>query len=420
MAVPQTLIVRHLQKVIARRLTEEPVIVLNGARTVGKSTLLQASARAHGVQVLDLDDLATRQAVAADPAFFVTAPEPVCIDEFQHVLPVLDAIKAELNRDLRPGRYLLTGSTRYATLPVASQSLTGRAHVISLWPLSQGEMRGRRETFLDRLMFDPDGLVASTASTTTRSDYEQMILAGGFPIAVGRPTPEARRRWYRDFVDMVIERDVLEIRRVRQRDVLPRILRQLAAQTAQLLNPAAVARAFELDKSTVNDFIRLLEAVFLVHRLGAYGRSLSSQVSHAPKAHLVDSGLAASLLAITEGRLAARAPSTLTEFGHIAETFAVNEVLKQAGWAQFQPTFSHFRTKDGREVDLVCETEDGRIAGVEIKAASSVEDHDFRGLRLLRDRLGEDFVRGVVLYLGARSYMNEDRLYVAPLDRLWS
>lgn len=417
---PTGIISRHLEAVIARRLTEEAVVVLNGARTVGKSTLLQGCARAHGVQVLDLDDLATRQAVEADPAFFVTAPEPVCIDEFQHVLPVLDAIKAELNRDLRPGRYLLTGSTRYATLPAASQSLTGRAHVMTVWPFSQGELHGTRETFLEGLVTDPARLVGGTPSMTTRGDYERMILTGGFPIALARTTPESRRRWFRDFVDMVIERDVLEIRRVRQRDVLPQILRRLAGQSSQLLNPAAVARTIELDKSTVNDFIRLLESVFLVYRLGAYGRTLSSRAGRSPKLHLVDSGLAAYLLGITGRRLEARAPTTLTEFGHVIETFAINEILKQGSFTETPLTFSHFRTKDGQEVDLVCETDDSRIAGVELKAASSVEDKDFRGLRLLRDKLGSDFVGGVVLYLGSRAYTKEDRLHVLPLDRLWS
>src|SRR5438128_301221 len=111
------LFTRNLKAIIAQRLTEEPVVVLNGARTVGKSTLLRACAQAHGVPVLDLDDPPTRQAMAADPVHLVSGPKPVCIDEFQHVPTVLEAIKAQLNQDLRPGRYLLTGSTRYATLP---------------------------------------------------------------------------------------------------------------------------------------------------------------------------------------------------------------------------------------------------------------------------------------------------------------
>ncbi|MGH7881758.1 MAG: ATP-binding protein [Candidatus Dormibacteraceae bacterium] len=410
---------RHLEMVIAQRLSEEPVVILNGTRTVGKSTLLRGCARARGVEVFDLDDLTTRHMVMADPAFFITAPEPVCIDEFQHVLPVLDAIKAELNRDLRAGRYLLTGSTRYMTLPVASQSLTGRAHIIRVWPLSQGELRGVQETFLDTLVNDPAELITATPSTTTRQTYEQLVLAGGLPIALARTTAESRRRWFRDFVEMVIQRDVLEFRKVRQREVLPEILRRLAAQSSQLLNSTTVANSIQLEKSTVNDFIQLLESVFLIHRLGAYGRTLSARVNHSPKVHLVDSGLAAYLLGVTENKLAARESTTLTEFGHILETFVVNELLKQAGWAQAQFTFGHFRMKDAQEVDLVCETDDGRIAGVEVKAASRVLDEDFRGLRLLRERLGRAFVGGVLLYLGSRSYVIEDRLYVLPLDRLW-
>ena len=322
---PPGIVTRNLEATVRQLLREEPVVVLNGARTVGKSTFLRAVAKAAGAQVLDLDDLQTRAAVAADPTLFVSgAPEPICIDEFQHVLPVLDAIKAELNTDLRAGRYLLTGSTRYATLPAASQSLTGRAHLLTMWPLSQGELLGVRETFLDTLMNDPAQLVRAVPSGTTRQDYEAMVLTGGFPLAIARNSPASRGRWFTDFVNMVVERDVLEIRKVRQRNVLPLILRRLAGQTAQLLNASEVASRMEMDAKTVSDFIQLLESVFLVHKLEAYGRTLSARVSRSPKIHIVDAGLASHLLGVTAGRLAQRAPTTLTEFGHILETFAVN------------------------------------------------------------------------------------------------
>lgn len=415
------LVRRHLTPIIAQRLTEEPVVVLNGARTVGKSTLLRACAAAHDVDVIDLDDLATRHAMEADPALFLGVRRgPICIDEFQHVLPILDLIKAELNRELRPGRYLLTGSTRYSTLPAASQSLTGRAHVVTMWPLSQGELRGRRETFLARLLSDPDQLVTPQPSRTTRSQYESAILAGGFPIAIARESPASRTRWFNDFVRMVVERDVLEIRKVRQRTLLPRVLRQLASQTAQVLNAAAVATKVGIDKSMSADYVQLLEAVFLLHRLEAYGRTLSTRVRQLPKAHIVDSGLAASLLGVTQERLSRRDPAALTEFGHVVETFAVNEVLKQAGWTDEVVHFSHFRTRDGAEVDLVAETADGRVVGIEVKAATTAAPGDFRGLRHLRDKLGRDFVGGVVLHLGQRSYRHDERLNALPLDRLWA
>jgi predicted AAA+ superfamily ATPase len=333
---------------------------------------------------------------------------------------LLDAIKAELNRDLRPGRFLLTGSTRYSTMPRASQSLTGRAHIMTMWPLSQGELRGRKETFLDDLMTDPGSLTTPEPSRTDRTSYEQMVLAGGFPLAIARSARATRDQWFRDFVDMVIERDVLEIRRVRQRRVLPLILRHLAAQTAGVLNVSNIAATVQLDGRLVGDFVSLLESVFLVHQLEAFGRTLSSRVGRMPKVHLVDSGLAAYLLGINDSRLAARDPSTLTEFGHVVETFAVNELIKQAGWSSVQVRFTHFRTRDGYEVDLVAETTEGRIAGVEIKASATITDSDFRGLRLLRDKLGTDFLGGVLLNLGQRSYTYEDRLHVIPLDRLWT
>jgi len=417
---PPGIVRRHLEDAVRELLQEEPVLILNGARTVGKSTLMRACATRAGVRVLDLDDLETRAAVLADPTLFVSSSaEPVCIDEYQHVRPLLDAIKAELNRDLRPGRYLLTGSTRYASLPRASQSLAGRAHVVTMWPLSQGELRGRKETFLDTLMSDPNQLVRLTASSTTREEYESVVLRGGFPLALQRENG-ARARWFGDLVNLVIERDVLQIRKVRQRNVLPQILQRLAGQTGQLLVTAKVASLLGLDGKTVGDFIQLLESVFLVHRLEAYGRTLSSRVVHAPKVHMVDSGLAAYLLRITPQRLAARSPATLTEFGHVLETFAINEVLKQAGWAKASVTFSHFRTRDGQEVDLVCETGDGRVAGLEIKSAGNVTSADVSGLRTLRTKMGEDFAAGVVLYLGQLSYTLEDRIHAVPLDALWN
>lgn len=422
MASGQRLISRHLEPVLNELLHDEPVIVLTGARTVGKSTMLTSCADLAGVRILDLDDLETRQAVAADPSLFVTAdrPAPVCIDEFQHVPQLLDAIKAELNRDLRPGRYLLTGSTSYESLPAAAQSLTGRAHVMALWPLSQGELTGIREGGLDALITDPAALVSGTPSTTTRTDYEHKVLAGGLPLALAREPGRSRDRWFRDFVNLVVERDVMEIRKVRQRQILPRVLQRLAGQTGQVINIANTADAVGLDATTVKNYLGLLEAVFLLHRLEPFTRSATHRAVRSAKIHAVDTGLAAYLVGLTEQKLSARIPAALTQFGHLVETFAVNELIKQAGWARQDVEFSHFRTRDQQEVDLVIETTAGSVAAVEVKASGTVTDQDFAGMRLLRDKLGSSFVGGAVVNLGQRSYTYEDRLHVIPLERLWA
>ena len=399
---------------------DEPVIVLHGPRSVGKSTLLRDLADDFATSVIDLDELAVRDAVAADPALFASATAPVLIDEFQHVPDLLDAVKAELNRDLQPGRYVLTGSTSYTTLPRAGQALTGRVHILPVWPLSQGEINGSHETFVERLINRPADLVSSARSTTTRDEYVRRVLAGGMPIALSRPSGVRRARWFADYVGLVVDRDVLDIRRVRQREVLPLLLRRLAAQTAGLLNVSDLARRLDLERTVVEDYVRLLEAVFLVHRLPAWGRTIGSRIGRSPKIHLVDTGLAGALCGLTADRLTSRDPALLTEFGHLLETFIVGEILKQASWQDEPLQVSHLRTHDGVEVDALIETSDGRVAAVEVKAGSQVRPADLRGLRLLRDRLGQRFVAGVTLHLGPLGYTVEDRIQVCPVDRLWS
>lgn len=417
---PDALIARHVAATVSQRLAESPVVVLTGIRTVGKSTLLRACAAAHGVSIVDLDDRATLNQVLADPPLFVgDRAEPVCIDEFQHAPDLLYAIKAELNEDFRFGRFLLTGSTRYTMLPRAAQALTGRAHIMTIWPLSQGELRGHRETFIDTLIEKPDDLRSSEVSATTRAEYVEAILAGGMPVALAAPSEDARGRYFDDLVDLIVLRDVLDIRRVRQRGALTTLTRHLAARTGQVLKVSDIASDMGFEARTLYDYLNLLESVFLVHRLEAFGRTLGSRVAKSPKIHFIDSGLAAHVLGVTRRKLELRKPSTLTEFGHVVETFTVNELLKQASWARNAVTFSHLRTQGRREVDLVMETRDGAVVGIEVKAASTVEDKDFAGLRMMREKLGDDFVAGVVINLGQRSYRHDDRLYVASLDRIW-
>lgn len=295
------------------------------------------------------------------------------IDEYQQVPEVLDAIKAELNRNSAPGRFVLTGSTSYTTIPRAAQALTGRAHVITVWPLSQGEIGRRPETFAARLIEDLSlVLVDRTSSSTDRLGYAELALAGGFPIALHRPVA-TRGTWFADYLQLVIERDVLDIRKIRQRDVLPRLLRRIAGQAGQILN---VAQAEQLDKSLAGDYTQLLEAVFLVHRLPAWGTTLGARVNRLPKVHLVDTGVGGWLLNLTADAVAKRLPSVLSELGHLIETFAVNEMLKQISWLPEVVRPGHYRTRDGDEVDLVLELAGGDIIGIEVKAGERVTRAD--------------------------------------------
>jgi predicted AAA+ superfamily ATPase len=411
---------RRLEEVVEARLAEEPVVVLNGPRTVGKSTLLSELAGRLGRAVIDCDDLATRAAVRSDPARFVESDQLVLIDEYQHVPELLDAIKAQLNRDLRPGRYVLAGSTRYATLPEAAQALTGRVDIIPVLPLSQGEIGDVRETFVAGLL-DGTGIVMTPSQMSTpREEYARRATSGGMPVALRRPPGRSRSRWFSNYVNLVIDKDVLDISRVRQREMLPRLLGQLAARSGQVLNMAAVSGIISLEKSTTENYVKLLEAVFLIYRLPAWGTTLGSRITRHPKLHLVDSGLMAWLLSLTPQKITQATPAALTEYGHLLETFAVGEVLKQASWSDAPVTAGHFRTEAGDEVDLVLERDDGQVIAIEVKAGSRISGEDFRGLRQLKERLGPRLEEAIILYTGEHAYTHDDWITILPLDRLWT
>jgi predicted AAA+ superfamily ATPase len=411
---------RRIGAIALDRLADEPVLLLQGPRSVGKSTLLRHLAHEIGARLLDLDDVATRDAAALDPATLVGGPGPVCIDEYQHVPLVLDAIKAELNRDGRPGRFVLTGSARHESLPTAAQALTGRLHRLPIYPLSQGEIVRVEERLLGRLFANEADELAGRTSSTTREEYIERIVSGGFPIPLTRATAAGRSRWFDDYLRLTLERDVRELARIEQAAVLPELLERLAGQTGQVLNLAQASQALHVGERTADNYLRLLEAVFLVHRLPAWGTTLGSRAASRPKIHVVDSGVAARLLRLSPAKLARRDATALTELGHLLETFVVAELMKQASWLSGVAGIGHWRTRDGDEVDLVVESDDGDVVAFEVKAGQRVDGRALAPLRKLRDAVGAAFVAGVALHLGAHAYEAEDRLHVMPVDQLWS
>lgn len=416
----QTPMERRALQLVRHRLTEEAVVLIEGPRSVGKSTLLRELAVESGSRVIDLDDLATRDAVSADPALFMASDSLVCVDEYQKAPLVLDAIKAELNRVTMPGRFLLAGSTRYETLPEAAQSLTGRLSRVQVQPFTQTEIDGTNNNFLKELFDDPGSVVSSRISPTTRDEYIHRVVRGGFPLAIARSSASSRSRWFEDYVRLTLERDARELGKLRQSAALPRLLGRLAGQTAQVFSLVDAGSEIALSAVTVESYTRILEAVFLIQQLPAWGTTLTSRTSNKPKIHVVDSGVAAHLLRLSPERLAKRDASALTEFGHLLESFVVGELSRQASWMNDVAGIGHWRTYEGEEVDFIAERYDGTIVALEVKAGRRVPGTDLAPLRKLRDRLGARFVSGVALYLGERSYTVDDRLHVIPVDRLWT
>lgn len=412
------LIARHAMAPLVEAVQDSRVVVINGPRQSGKTTLLRQLQTTHGGVMVSFDDAAVLAAARADPVGFVdNRDDLLLIDEVQLAGdPMIRAIKAVVDRDQRPGQFVLAGSSRFLTVPALSESLAGRAHIIDLWPLSQGELEGTTERFIDDLFADRFFKAPAAGSVATRADYLDRVCAGGFPEALRRSTLRSRSAWFTSYLRTVVQRDVAEVSQARHLDEMPLLLRYLAAMTAQELNAARLANQIGLSDDTVRRYLPILETVYLVHRVPAWSRNLTAKVKKHPKVYLTDSGMAAQLLGVNADALAM---PTSPAAGPLLETFVVNEIAKQQTWSDTTVRLHHFRDRDGAEIDLILEADDGRVVGLEIKAASTVTNSDFKNLVGIRDKLGNAFVNGVVLYTGTNRLSFGDRLAALPVAAVW-
>lgn len=407
---------RQLEKQLLQALGDTPVTMLVGARQVGKSTLCRAIARGpHPARYVTLDDPTLYAAARSDPPGFVASLEgPVVIDEVQRCPELFGALKVDVDRERRPGRYLLTGSANVLLLPRLSDSLAGRMEVLTLWPLSQGEADGRREGFLDRIFGRT--LSAGPASAVSRADVLSRALRGGYPEVVQRRAPERRRAWFRSYLMTLLQRDVRELAQIEGLTALPTLLSLLATRAAAPLNYADLARAAGLPATTLKRYLALFETLFLVRPIPAWSTNRSKRLIKTARLVFVDTGLLAHLAGATADRLQAE----YSHAGPLLENFVTMELLKQASWDSRHPEVFHFRTHAGQEVDLVLEADDGRVVGIEVKAAGSAGTGDFRGLQALREAAGRRFHRGIVLYQGRETVPFGKDQWAMPIDALWT
>jgi uncharacterized protein len=410
------MISRSAEGKIADALQDTPVVLIHGARQVGKSTLVKRLAeRKLSARYVTLDEATMLAAARSDPQLFLQEiGTPVAIDEVQRAPGLFLAIKAAVDRNRIPGSYLLTGSANVLLLPKLSESLAGRMEIVELHPFTQGELEGRVESFVDRVF--SDSMPRKVEPCDNMRLLRKRIVLGGYPEVLDHDRPERRAAWFESYISTVLQRDVRELANIEGLLDLPRLLQMLAVRSGQLMNFSALSRDLGIPGTTLKRYLALLETIFLVGRLRPWSGNIGKRLVKSSKIYLNDSGLTAHLLGVedVEGQRAAEAA------GRLLEVFVVAELSRQLVWSRTRPRMYHFRAlKTGEEVDVVLEARDGRVVSVEIKSGIRVRKDDLQGTGALAAQVGDRFHRGVVLYGGDEVVPFGKNLHAVPLSALW-
>ena len=314
-------------------LADTPVVAILGARQVGKSTL--ARQLVPDRLFVDLDLPSARKAATADPEGFIDGlPPTVTLDEVQRVPELMLAIKVAVDRDRRPGRFLLTGSANMMLLPQLSDSLAGRMEVIRLHPLTEAEKDHTPGRFLETFLAGELKPEIRPSDGSSSEELVRRMFHGGFPEACAR-SPARARAWHRQYIAAIIDRDVRDVANVKDAANIGKLLEFLAYQTASLVNVANISRDLGLARATVDHYMEVLERLFLIRVLPAWHKSAAKRLIKMPKIHLLDSGLAATLTGLREDDWNKKRES----FGKILESMALQQITAQAGCSRSHPPF---------------------------------------------------------------------------------
>ncbi|MDR0356103.1 MAG: ATP-binding protein [Deltaproteobacteria bacterium] len=413
---------RTLHTQLIDALADTPVVFLCGARQTGKTTLVkqlaeESSKFENSRQYISLDSATALARAREDPTGFLQElKKPVIIDEVQRATALMLAIKEDVDRERHAGRYLLTGSANFLTLPGIADSLAGRVEVQTLYPFSQGEIAGTREDFIQALFQKDFPGKGSGKCSLSKEALLEAMTRGGYPDVIFRNNPKRRERWFDSYVTMLIERDVRDIANIQSISGFIRLLDLLGARSGTLCNQAELSRSTKIPASTLSLDISWLEALFLIWLVPAWSINLSKRLFKWAKLLIIDSGLACHLCGANEERLAGNSIMA----GRLLESFVVGELLKQNSWTEHPVKLYHYRSQSGEEVDLVLEDRAGRVAAVEVKLSASASSRDIKGIASLRSVLGQNFVRGVVAYTGPEVIPLGDRIVAAPIGLLFA
>lgn len=391
---------RHLRTSLEELLREFRVVYLTGPRQSGKTTLARAVAEKAGMDYITLDDQTVLATILTDPHGFVRSlgDRSIVLDEFQYAPALIPAIKEASDR-LAPdekGKFLLTGSTDIFRSARVQEALPGHLARLELYPLSVAEIRGRPRNIIDYIV---TGEFQSSATPfITREQLAAWLLRGGYPEVMDK-SARGRQVWFKSYMEGRLYKDfeTLYAARGDYHSRLRAMAPYLAGLSGNLLKYAKLANELELNDKLAKNYVEILELMFIIHRLPVWLKNRTKRMAvRMPKIHFVDTGLACHLLGLRNERQLLQSH----HYGGLLESMVYMECVKQASWAREDIHLHHFRNNRKHEVDIVLERDNTNIIGIEVKASSSINAHDFKGLATLAELAGQQFERGILFYTG--------------------
>lgn len=404
---------RNLTNRLQEALKASPIVLLTGARQTGKTTLIKQLASELGFDYLTFDSLSLLSAAQHDPMGFINGLAwPAVLDEVQRVPELALPIKMQVDSINKLGMYALTGSANPLALPALNDSLAGRMMILHLYPLSQGELHNKQETFIDDI-FSAQWRPQSAAAWN-REEMAEALVKGGYP-RMQTLSPLMRQEWCNSHLITILERDAQDLAGMSRLKDLPRLMHLLALRASQTINMAEMSRLAGIPYATLHNYMSLLESVFLITRQPAWHSNKNKRLVKMPKLYLLDSGLLCYLIGVDEKRIV----DDPTVGGAVLENFVVQELRKQSSWSSQWINLFHLRTSTGVEVDIVLENLQGKVVGVEVKSSLTIRQEDFKGLTLLAEECGDNFIRGFVVYPGSEIIPFGKNFFAIPITSIW-
>ncbi len=412
------LIPRQMTESVKNTFQNFPCVFINGPRQSGKTTLAKLVLTGEEHTYINFDDTAKLAIASGSPEEFLSGYDgKLILDEIQLIPQLYRALKSRIDnirwekKGQAAGLYILTGSTNILALPQLADALVGRMIIKTLYPLSASEVYGGKGDFLQRLK---EGNFR--AGTVSQFNVVEAMERATFP-EIRQSNDLFRTEWFQSYISTLIQRDVKHIMDIEKVTLLSQLLRLLSSRIGGLLNEADLSRSVKENAVTTKRYLTILNLLFLTITVSPWFRNIGKRFIKAPKSYLIDINMACYMLGNSLKDIEKNDPQL---FGHLLENFVVLELLKQISEPIHQSGLYHFRTGEGKEVDLVIEYSDQKLLGIEVKASDQVSLKDCAGLFELQKLVPKDFLMGCVLYRGREIMKISDKIWALPISLLWS